>query len=315
MKKSFAKILAIVLVFAGLIAVFPADALAGCNHFTFCCSYEIGIRTCDNCYESYSPVRILHHMFTSDEGVVFCCCGEKGSYTDSPKAPSGNQGSVGKGSVGKGSSSYNSGGYNGGSQYSNYMPQFKTVRFGSFEQDNNLYNGQEPIEWYVIYSDSQKALLISRFALINKQFNANWTNVTWEDSTIRIWLNNDFYYSAFTYNEMNSIRTNGMGYNSWYGRYGEITTADNVFLLSLDEVTRYMVSAANCLVTPTPYAKAKGIQTINGYNWWWLRTMGDSNKVAQFVFENGNTSSIGRDVSSYVGGVRPAIWVDASVIH
>ncbi|MBQ4618802.1 MAG: hypothetical protein IJB25_02835 [Clostridia bacterium] len=203
----------------------------------------------------------------------------------------------------------------GNNRYSYMNTPFNVVQFGYFEQDNNIYNGQEPIQWYVIYSDDQKALLLSRFALINKQFNKVWTNISWENSSIRTWLNDDFYYSAFTYNDRNLIFTNGLGYSSWYSGYGEIATSDNVFLLSLNEVNYYLGGTIGRLVTPTPYAKAKGIQTINGYNWWWLRTMGDSNKVAQFVFEDGRTCSVGRDVSSYVGGVRPAIWVDASVIH
>jgi len=203
----------------------------------------------------------------------------------------------------------------GNGQYSYMNTPFQVVQFGSFEQDNNIYNGPESIQWYVIYSDSQKALLLSRFALINKQFNKVWTNVTWDNSSIRTWLNNDFYYSAFTYNDRNLIRTNGLGYSSWYSGYGEIATSDNVFLLSLNEVNYYLGGIVGRLVTPTPYARANGIQTTNGNSWWWLRTMGDSNKVAQFIFENGNISSIGRDVSSYVGGVRPAIWVDVSVIR
>lgn len=263
------------------------------THWNYCCQSE-GY-DCFSCGASYSPFRIVHHMWETDEGVPFCCCGECGSYTDEPAPQKKN--------------------YQTDYLYKNSAPLFETVEFGVFEQDNDLTNGKEPIQWYILYADREKALLLSRFALINKNFNKSFANVDWESSTIRSWLNNNFYSTAFTYNEQVSILTNQKGYTYSSGRYGEIATADEVFLLSLEEVNYYFDTVLSRQLIATPYAKANGIQVTDNYSWWWLRTMGDSNKIAQFVFENGSISTIGRDVSSYAGGVRPAIWVDISVIR
>ena len=198
--------------------------------------------------------------------------------------------------------------------YGNTLYPGSIVRFGAFEQDNYLQNGPEPIEWTVLYADSQKVLLISRYALTNMSFNRAYTHINWEQSTIRSWLNNNFYYNAFNASEKNAILTNGSSFNSWSGSYGSINTSDNVFLLSLDELNYYFDNPMSRRVMPTPYARAQGIDVTDGFSWWWLRTNGDSNLIAQFVFENGYISVIGRDVSSSFGGVRPAIWVSASAL-
>ena len=263
------------------------------EHWNYCC--QIGFTSCSSCYAEYSPPNIIHHMWETDEGVPFCCCGEKGSYDDAQKAPANN--------------------YKTDYLYKNSAPLFETVLFGAFEQDNNINNGKEPIEWYILYSDHEKALLLSRFALTNMNFNKTFADVTWETSTIREWLNTNFYRTAFLYDEQVCILTNQKGYTNSYCEYGEIATADEVFLLSLDELNFYIDTVLRRQLIATPYAKANGIQVKDNYSWWWLRTNGNSNKTAQIVFETGYISTIGRDVSSYVGGVRPAIWVDISVIR
>lgn len=273
------------------------------EHYTLCCEYLQGDPNCFDCGSSYSPIQIVHHMLYEDDGTPVDCCS---FFPDNSTLP----GSSSSGNNGNAPKNYQT-----DYLYKNSAPLFETVEFGVFEQDNDLTNGKEPIQWYILYADREKALLLSRFGLINKNFNKSFTNVDWESSTIRSWLNNNFYSTAFTYNEQVSILTNQKGYTYSSGRYGEIATADEVFLLSLEEVNYYFDTILSRQLIATPYAKANGIQVTDNYSWWWLRTMGDSNKIAQFVFENGSISTIGRDVSSYAGGVRPAIWVDISVIR
>lgn len=41
-----------------------------------------------------------------------------------------------------------------------------TVYYGALEQDANTENGAEPIAWYVLQADDEKALLLSRYALM-----------------------------------------------------------------------------------------------------------------------------------------------------
>ena len=79
------------------------------------------------------------------------------------------------------------------------------VTLGQYEQDNNLSNGPEEIEWLVLAIVDQKALLVSKYGLDTKPFNEIRKEITWENSTIRNWLNNEFYNNAFSSSEKNKI--------------------------------------------------------------------------------------------------------------
>ena len=45
------------------------------------------------------------------------------------------------------------------------------VTFGRYEQDNNLDNGPEEIDWIVLDIQGDKALLLSKYGLDAKQYN------------------------------------------------------------------------------------------------------------------------------------------------
>lgn len=77
----------------------------------------------------------------------------------------------------------------------------KHIQFGQYEQDDNLNNGKEPIEWRVLAANNNEALLISEYGLdcyLYHQLNAS---IIWAESSLRTWLNNSFYNSAFSYEE------------------------------------------------------------------------------------------------------------------
>lgn len=99
-----------------------------------------------------------------------------------------------------------------------------TVILGTFEQDDNEDNGAEPIEWIVLDTDENKALLLSKYVLTEEQYDYSGNQVTWYTSTLFQWLNSDFKNEAFTEDEKGQI------INSEYG---------DVFLLSFDEAVKY----------------------------------------------------------------------------
>ena len=111
------------------------------------------------------------------------------------------------------------------------------ITFGSYEQDNNLENGAEPIEWQVLDVQDGKALVISKYGLINKAYNTVWTHVTWETCSLRKWLNNEFINEAFGVEEQKMIVTTKLSNpnNSEYGTNGGNDTEDKVFLLGIEE--------------------------------------------------------------------------------
>ena len=72
----------------------------------------------------------------------------------------------------------------------------KTIKFGSYEQDNNTSNGKEAIEWLVLDVQGNKVFLVSRYNLDVQPYNKTSGSVTWEKCTLRTWLNNDFLNHA-----------------------------------------------------------------------------------------------------------------------
>ena len=78
----------------------------------------------------------------------------------------------------------------------------ENITFGHYEQDNNTSNGKEPITWRILDKNSSgQYLIISEKVLDNKPYNAESTDITWEESTLRSWLNGSFIDTAFSEEE------------------------------------------------------------------------------------------------------------------
>ena len=194
------------------------------------------------------------------------------------------------------------------------------VTFGSYEQDNNLANGAEPIEWLVLAREGDKALLISRYVLDAKPYHAGYESVTWQDCTLREWLNNEFINAAFTNAEQNAILMTDcdnscrQSYSGW--RKGSNDTQDKIFLLSYHEAfVDYFWGDRSRKCVPTAYAKAQGAVTssenfVAGQEtcYWWTRSNGETRIRGAVVFYDG--SRYQRAVDYCRNGVRPAIWVN-----
>ena len=189
-----------------------------------------------------------------------------------------------------------------------------TVAFGSFEQDNNLYNGKEPIIWKVLMIYDGRALLLSRDLLEAMPYNYVQTPIVWESSSIRTWLNEAFYNDAFSSEEKSYISRNWNDNpaNNAYGTYGGSRTFDDVFLLSMDELLMYFPSEASRKASPTAVARAHGAYGTADRNcaWWWLRSPGQYTSCATSVNSIGVLLNTGPIVTDTTGGIRPAIWVN-----
>jgi hypothetical protein len=106
------------------------------------------------------------------------------------------------------------------------------VKFGSYEQDNNISNGAGVIAWRVLAVEDGKALLLSDMLLDYMDYSDNQTDVTWEISYIRKWLDNDFINSAFSSEEQNRIISVKLKTedNEKYRTIGGNDTIDKIFL-------------------------------------------------------------------------------------
>lgn len=188
------------------------------------------------------------------------------------------------------------------------------VFFGAYEQDNDTSNGKEDIEWLVLDAKDGKVLLISKFALDCKRYNASYTDVIWETCSLREWLNNDFIDSAFSEEEKAMIPTVTVSAdkNPKYNTYPSGATQDKVFLLSIAEANKHFRSDSARQCEPTQYAVANGayINSDNGNCWWWLRSPGFYQYAAAYVGSDGAVNCYGNNVYHGIGAVRPALWIN-----
>ena len=188
------------------------------------------------------------------------------------------------------------------------------IIFGHYEQDNDLSNGAEPIEWLVLTEEEGRMLLLSRYGLDGQQYHSSFAEITWENCLLRQWLNGEFFEAAFTDTERESIEKviNDTPANPEAGTDGGSDTADSVFLLSIDEVLRYFPSVKDRTCKATDYAKGKGVlvDRVNDDNsFWWLRSPGYSPYSAAIVYSNGLLYMYGSSVTNSARVIRPALWL------
>jgi len=193
------------------------------------------------------------------------------------------------------------------------------ITFGSYEQDNDLDNGAEAIEWVVLDRQGDKVLLFSQYCLYSMKYNNMYIPTTWSNSFMRGWLNTDFFTTAFTLDEkkMVSIEThstpdNLRSDNPEYHTIGGPDTKDLVFLLCGEEVEQYFPDQESRRAYSTEYAKQMGVYTDEEYSWWWTRTPGEYQHFSTIVRTNGLVQYTGGYLCSKNGGVRPAVWVSVA---
>ena len=182
------------------------------------------------------------------------------------------------------------------------------VTLGTYEQ----WEKNQPIEWLVLAVENGKALLITKYGLVSKKYNRR-VGATWENSSIRTWLNNEFLNTAFTDSEKRrllNVKVTADKNPSYSSTNPGKATKDQVFLLSIAETREYLASEASKKCELTPYAKAN-VSSKNDRNAcsWWLRTPGFTVDYAAYVHSDGEVQVFGSSVSDEGYAVRPAVWV------
>lgn len=185
------------------------------------------------------------------------------------------------------------------------------ITFGTYEQDNNVSNGKEPIEWKVLDKKDGKLLLISRYVLDCHKYEEDEKKsyVVWKNCTLRTWLNKDFLDMAFSTQEQSKIPLTTLSNpdNTTYGTEGGGDTVDRVFVLSSNEVQQYFADEGSRMTSPTPYAKAQGAYSQNGYCYWLLRSPGMRQNYVKYIHFYGSELNI---CAYNMDVVRPAIWLE-----
>jgi len=220
------------------------------------------------------------------------------------------------------------------------------IKLGKYEQDGNLSNGKEDIEWQVLKVEKGKVYVVSKYILEQKKYHSNSDKVTWETCDLRKWLNNDFYNAAFSESEKNMIPSVTVENkdNPYYGQDGGNDTEDKVFLLSLEDIETYFGDYSwvndeypegfnqNLICSSTPYVNKTGIpdalivvddssvlktkygytSDVNGHKscQWWIRTVGASQEFVLGVTIVGSSGAGENFYTHYESmGVRPAMYI------
>ena len=187
----------------------------------------------------------------------------------------------------------------------------ETVLFGAYPQKEKGEDST-PIEWLVLEKKENRMLLLSRYGLDCQAYHANFEPVTWENCSLRKWLNMDFLNKAFDAEDKKRIlrsvvQADG---NPYYETDSGNDMNDEVFLLSDKEVEKYFQNDRERICQPTENAK-KEVYTANGACWWWLRSPGGSgSRYAAGVSAGGSVHGDGYYVILGKGAVRPALWID-----
>ena len=224
-------------------------------------------------------------------------------------------------------------------EYRSTCTGYKPGSSGTFQDDNGYFEGEvyyfkfEPISWRIL--DPDDGLIMTEKIMDSQAYNNyiissggtyyryysdpefnNYAN-DYYHSSIRQWLNNDFYNTAFTPSQANNIRkdvtiNNDYIYGSSSPEYNSQPSKDKIFILSYDEVK---TSAYGFSSNPsdhdiarqtngTDYAKSQGLRVYGSENsYWWLRTAGDRGFHVITVISVSNALS---DVFYTYTGVRPA---------
>ena len=200
------------------------------------------------------------------------------------------------------------------------------IYFGNYWQsvksEEATDSNKEPVKWRVLANDGN-LFVVSDQNLDCVVYNSSAETVTWEECTLRKWLNSKFLDNAFTTQEQGAVLESlVVNEDGAKGSEAGADTYDKVYLLSIYEVidpdlgfpTDWKDKGGTRVALNTEYTVSKNALTnpdMSGA--WWLRTPGDANNAAN-VFNAGNVFVRGGCVNNFIFAVRPAMNIDTSKV-
>ena len=219
-------------------------------------------------------------------------------------------------------------------KFSKYRPYdtYKTSSADNSNQDDKgyfpnttYYFRYEPLSWRVL--DPSTGLILCEKIIDSQAYqnivrqisNGNvyiGTTSTfannYEHSTIRTWLNNDFFNTAFNSAQRADIKNstiNNDAYSVSNAQYNSAPTTDKIYLLSYSEAqsSSYGLSSDSARrANYTDYAKCQGLDAFNsGFSYWTLRSAGNVPEASCSVYSTGVFDTYNH-VYSTSCGIRPA---------
>ena len=188
------------------------------------------------------------------------------------------------------------------------------ITFGKYEQDYNRDNGPEAIEWRVLDKKDGKVFVISDKGLEMLPYFA----IYWKRSHIGGWLNGPFLYD-FTPEEKEMIVETTVTADKHPDKPETDQGADTkhgMYLLSVDEVIKYMPDEEDRVCYATEYLKAQFTDTIhldgleeNGSCDWWLRTALSNYSSGAIISIIGGGGTFGWATHDCRLALRPVCWI------
>ncbi len=232
--------------------------------------------------------------------------------------------------------------------------QKDSLYFGTYLQTSDgseMGYNEDPIKWRALSNGDGELFLLADQILDMKPYyikpdSTKWGEseipMTWEGSTLRQWMNEEFFTEAFTSKEQSAVglTTNQNADNENYTNEenplfdlnnslyegqdpeahveGGAETQDHVFALSIDEAEQYFKDDniidrilrpnQDRVATNTAYA-ARGIDGVSDEgeaDMYWLRSPGSLSSRAAVINDNGDINEEGRGFVLQTVGARPA---------
>ena len=185
----------------------------------------------------------------------------------------------------------------------------------------------EPISWTILAEESGRAFLLCDMIIDAQEYYVSQDKRTengadiyasnYAYSTIRAWLNDNFYNTAFSEIQREiivaiTVDNSASSTEKEPNSYACEDTEDKIFLLSKKEISTYLTEAELKKQT-TDYSECQGAYsdiTANGCGWWRTRSpFYFRNFQAGFVDAGGRANSGGSGVTQTSYGVAPALWI------
>ena len=216
-------------------------------------------------------------------------------------------------------------------QSGSYNDKYGNTAYYAYSDGARLYNNKtewfvvEPIKWRVLEENEGSVKVVSTMILDSSCYYVNtyYRNIDGVDiapnnykySTLRGFLNNGFYNSAFTTAQQNAILITDVDNGATSTNpYACENTQDKVFALSYNEASysSYFANDAERQLKVTDYAKATGAwfgtDDYENDGLWWLRSPNDYYDThADYVNDNGYYYN--GDVDDTLYGVVPALQI------
>ncbi|MBE6783373.1 MAG: zinc ribbon domain-containing protein [Ruminococcaceae bacterium] len=230
--------------------------------------------------------------------------------------------------------------------FSQYRPSYTgaaSSQDNSYQSENGYvinttyYFKYEPLKWRVL--DPDDGLIMCENIIDSQAYNntayfngseyyQDSTCTTYANdyatSSIRSWLNEDFYNTAFVSSEKNAIQHTVLDNECpWTSEYSSTTTQDKIFLLSYYEAINSAYGFSEIAgdydtarqASGTDYAACQGLwiskytDSSYGYSWWWLRSAYEASDIACGVYGSG-FADVDNGVCITSDGVRPALKIN-----